>query len=84
MTTETKIREAFDAWWKVNGIEKATFAEKCAALNGYKAAMASLEHEVFYLCEGCGHYYQVPVSSCDCMAEIPLKHVTFYRIKEQP
>lgn len=32
-----KICEAFDAWWKENGIERATFAEKSAARKGYQA-----------------------------------------------
>jgi hypothetical protein len=33
---------------------------------------------VFYLCEGCGHYYQTPVTSCDCMADLPLIVTTFF------
>lgn len=32
----------------------------------------------FHLCEGCGHYYQIPVSSCDCMADLPLRLVVMY------
>ena len=36
------------------------------------------ESVVFYLCEGCGHYYQTPVTSCDCMADLPLIVTTFF------
>ena len=43
-----KIKEAFDAWWKLNGIELASYAEKSAAnkgfRSGYLACLNGLEY----------------------------------------
>lgn len=39
----------------------------------------------FWLCEGCGHYYQetdeeniCPITSCDCCTDKPITRVAFY------
>jgi hypothetical protein len=44
--TEQKIREAFEKWWKLNGIEVASHAEKAAARKGFKAGYMALLNEL--------------------------------------
>lgn len=33
------MNEAFEKWWKTNGIEQATYTEKSAAKKGFRAGM---------------------------------------------